>query len=108
MIITLTTTDGSKFATFATFEEANHAARYIYRRRYSDILYSITLPNGEEAAGSIDLEPHSFHAGHQRKIITNHIRTFWGNVSKLTPGKYGIPGEFINFCRRNLNQIPAL
>lgn len=107
MKIILSDYNGSKFATVTTWEKANEAAKAIYRRnRWSDLIYDIFFDDGTQTAGSIDLEPHSFHKPHQNQIFTTHLRTFWGNVSKQQPGKYGLTADDIQFCKTLLNYLP--
>ena len=107
MIIHLSTYHGEKFTTVTSWDQANQAARAIFKRdTWSDLVYQIIFDDGNETAGSIDLEPQSFHTRHQREIVTNHMRTFWGNVSKQKPGKYGLTQEDINFTKGLLNYLP--
>jgi len=60
--------------------------------KYSDVYYDITFEDGKEISGSIDLEPHSFHKGHEKKILTWHLLTFYNNLAKLSSLNY-IYGE---------------
>lgn len=108
MQIILSNSDGHKFTTARSWDEANQAARAIFKRNFwSDLYYQIIFDDGKETAGSIDLEPASYHTRHQREIVTNHMRTFWGNVAKLAPNKapYFYSEEDINFTKGLLNYL---
>lgn len=83
MKIRLTTDTGSLFAEVQSWAEANLAAKSIFKRNYwSDLYYFILFDDEQEAYGSIDLEPESFHKPHQNEIFTWHLKTFWSNSSK--------------------------
>lgn len=56
--------------------------------KYSYIFYAIRFEDGKEISGSIDLEPHSFHKPHEKKILTWHLLTYYKNVSNL-PSYFG-------------------
>lgn len=106
MKIILSNSDGKLFTTATSWSQANQAARAIFKRNFwSDLIYYIIFDDGKETAGSIDLEPASFHTRHQREIVTTHLQTFWGNVSKQKPGKYGLTEEDINFTKGLLNYL---
>jgi len=79
-MITLTTTTGKLFATVETLQDADVVARAVIKRGYSDLCYHI---HETDTAGSIDLEPYSFHAPHIKRIVSNHLQTFWGNIVKM-------------------------
>ncbi len=84
MTIKLTTSTGNLFAIVNNWSDANLAAKSIFKRQYySDLYYSIAFDDGESISGSIDLEPQSFHKGHQKTIFTTHLKTFWTNISKV-------------------------
>lgn len=87
--VTLTTDYNTTFGAFTGYEQADDGARAIFKRQYwSDIYYLIEIDGREIWAGSIDLEPASFHRPHQRQIITNHIRTFLGNLQRQPLNKF--------------------
>ena len=101
MEIILTDSRGSQFCKVATFEQANTAAKaVIKRRRWSDLYYKITFDEGTETEGSIDLEPRTFHQPHLSHIITNHLKTWWTNVSN-SKASY-LPEDYKQFCKRLL------
>lgn len=109
MTIHLSTNQGDKFTTVKSWEEANQAARAIFKRdNWSDLVYQIVFDDGIKTAGSIDLEPSSFHTRHQREIFTNHMRTFWSNVAKLKPqtAPYFVTQEDIDFTKSLLTYLP--
>jgi len=84
MNIKLTTTDGRLFANVDNWNDANIAAKSIFKRQYySDLCYDITFDDGTQVNGSIDLEPQCFHKGHQNTIITTHLKTFWTNITEV-------------------------
>jgi hypothetical protein len=65
-----------------TFYLANRYAYHIWELdNYSDLEYLI-VDGDFRLEGSIDLEPRDFHRSHRRRILTNHLRTFWSNVAK--------------------------
>lgn len=118
MIIQLYDSRKKLFTTVNSWESANVAAKAIFKRQYwSDLYYSIVFDDGVKVSGSIDLEPKSFHKEHQNKIVTWHLKTFWTNISKLTP-KSPYPGmtirEFepsaqdIEDCKNLLNYLPSI
>jgi hypothetical protein len=83
MQIFITGSQGENFGVFTSWDNANIATRAIFKRQnWSDISYHIKFDNKEQTWGSIDLEPHSFHARNQHNIFTKHMKTFWTNVSK--------------------------
>lgn len=107
MKIILSDSTGKKFTTLAEWEAANVAAKAIFKKQYwSDLYYEIFFNDGTEVTGSIDLEPKSFHDPHINKIFTNHLQTFWGNISKLQQPKYGLTSADIDFCKTLLTYIP--
>ncbi len=108
MKITLSNSNKKIFAIVTSWDDANIAAKSILKRQYwSDLYYSIEFENGKEISGSIDLEPNDFHKPHQSNIITTHLKTFWGNVSRLNPSNYyGYTEEDINECKTLLNYLP--
>lgn len=106
MKIILSTSTGTKFATVQSWEEANEAAKAIFKKDcWSDLYYDIFLNEDNHVSGSIDLEPQSFHKSHQNKIFTWHLKTFWSNISKATPKSY-LSQEDINYCKSLLNYLP--
>lgn len=106
MKITLSTDNGHIFTTVRDWNTANEAAKAIFKRKYwSDLYYDITFDDATQTAGSIDLEPQSFHKPHQENLFTWHLKTFWGNVSKETPKVY-LSQEYINECKNLLNYLP--
>lgn len=110
--VTITLTDSTGLTLFAavnSWDAANVAAKSVFKRRYwSDLYYNIKFHDGEEISGSIDLEPHSFHVPHINSIVTTHLRTFWGNISKLPAPKYGISETEIQYFGTLLNRLPKL
>lgn len=77
------------FAICDTYEQANVAMKAIVKREYwSDVMYDIKFDDGREASGSIDIEPRSFFNGKLNCVFTEHIKTFWTNVSNATVEKY--------------------
>lgn len=84
MTIQLTSSNGNLLLPMCNdFNKANQIAKALIRKGYSDVYYIIE--QGElSLEGSIDLEPQSFHAPHLNKVVTNHLETWLGNVSKLT------------------------
>jgi len=106
MQITLTDSNGNRFAVTATWEAANIAAKAVFKRNYwSDLHYFIEFDDKQEVAGSIDLEPASFHQPHQNNIITWHLKTFWTNICKANPDRW-LTQEDINFFKHALNYLP--
>ena len=98
MKIILTSSIGTTFAKVDTFENANVAAKAIFKCNYwSDLYYDIFFDDGTQTAGSIDLEPQSFHKPHQQSIFTTHLKTWWGNISKLPTPKFGLTQEDIDY-----------
>lgn len=85
MRITLTDSRGHKFASCASWEAANVAAKAIFKRQCWSDLYYLIETDELTVNGSIDLEPKSFHKPHQHKIFTWHLKTFWGNVARSSP-----------------------
>jgi len=106
MKIRLTTSTGSLFAEVETMEAANIAAKSIFKRnKWSDLYYFIEFDDNQEAYGSIDLEPASFHREHQNNLFTWHLKTFWSNCVKNV-GKFGISEEdknYFNFLLKKLS-----
>jgi hypothetical protein len=101
MKITLTTSQGKTLIKEGTPDQADAALRSIYKRdKHSDIYYSMEI-GSETVTGSIDMEPKSFHAPHNRKIFTNHVRTYFGNVARATVEKYPyLNQEYINKAKQ--------
>lgn len=113
MKILLSSSTGSKFAEVDNFTNANVAAKAVFKCNYwSDLYYDILFDDGTQTAGSIDLEPQSFHKPHQNIIFTNHLKTWWGNVSRITPNEYGFMKGFtqedIDFCKKLLTYLPKI
>ena len=80
--IKLKSIDGGLFIDTNSMSSANMALYGIWKRQnWSDVFYEITFEDGEKIEGSIDLEPHSFHKGHENNILTWHINTFWNNIA---------------------------
>lgn len=105
MTITLTDSRKHLFAQVNNWDEANIAARSVFKRKYwSDLYYSIKFDDGNEVDGSIDLEPYSFHARQQRELFTKHLKTFWGNISK-SAGKYSITHEDAEWAAKLLTHL---
>lgn len=99
------------FARVSSLQDADRCARYIIRRKYSDIYYTLVFSDGHEIGGQIDLHPYSFHAPHIRQIFTTHVLTVWGNISKLDkkPGfKYGYTPEDIQSAKEAFNKLQIL
>ena len=106
MKIILFDSTGSKFATVDNWSKANEAAKAIFKRNYwSDLYYEIFFEDGTQTCGSIDLEPASFHKPHQKTIFTTHLKTFWTNLSNVTPPKYGLTIEDIDFTKKLLTYL---
>jgi hypothetical protein len=85
--IVLSSSDGKVFVDTTSVDKANEGLKGVWKRkRYSDVYYDITFDDGFELSGSIDLEPHSFHKGHEDKILTWHLNTFWNNVARSDKG----------------------
>lgn len=81
--IVLTDSDGKPFIGTSTFKSANEALKKVWENnKHSDAKYKIEWQDGETLSGSIDLEPHDFHSSHKDNILSWHLKTFWGNVSK--------------------------
>lgn len=110
MKIRLTDSDGKLFAEVQTWNKANEATRAIFKRKnWSDIYYFIEFDSQQEAYGSIDIEPYSFHARHQREIFTKHLKTFWTNCKNIDIMKkpyYGITAEDQLFFKYLLTELP--
>lgn len=106
MKIVLFDSNGNNFATVYNFEKANEAAKAVFKRKHwSNLYYDIFFDNGTQTSGSIDLEPQSFHKPHQTNIFTWHLKTFWGNISRLKEPKFGLTVEDINYCKWMLTQL---
>jgi hypothetical protein len=74
---------GNKFFEGKSIAAADEAMYHIWKRgNWSDVQYEIEFEDGSEVEGSIDLEPKSFHAEHKKNILSWHLQTYWGNVSK--------------------------
>jgi len=98
---------GHKFASVNSWEDANVAAKAIFKRQYwSNLYYEIFFDDGETISGVIDLEPESFHKPHQNQIFTWHLKTFWGNISKLTKPYGGITMQDVEDCKKLLTYLP--
>lgn len=105
MTITLLNSNNRIFAVACSWEMANRLAKKFFIKNLgSDLYYAIDL-GAEQAAGSIDLEPRSFHEGHKDSIITTHLATWWGNIAKLTKPTFGIETEFVEQCKRLLSYL---
>ncbi len=81
------------------FTKANVIAKALIKRGYSDVYYTLEH-EGEVLAGSIDLEPQSFHAPHLSHVVTWHLLTYLGNVSKLTPPCWQFNEDDLNLFRK--------
>lgn len=87
--IELTSSTRTKFATVTNWEDANIATKSIFKRGYwSDVYYTLYFKHEPIISGSIDLEPHSFHAPHCNTIITTHLHKFWTNISNADSLRY--------------------
>jgi len=107
MKIQLTDSRGHLFANVGNWDDANLVAKSIFKRQYwSDLYYSITFDDGESINGSIDLEPTSFHKPHQNSIFLTHLKTYWGNISRLGSPKFGITESDIEYFKGLLNRLP--
>lgn len=107
MTITLSASNGNVFATVTSWAAANVAAKAIFKRQqYSDLYYLIDHPD-VNVMGSIDLEPESFHKPHQHKILTWHLKTFWGNVSKSQPNTLMSQAD-IDFAKEVVAILPTM
>ncbi len=106
MTIVLFDSNGSTFASVTSFEMANVAAKAVFKRQFwSNLYYDIFFDDNTQTAGSIDLEPESFHKPHQNELFTWHLRTFWTNVSKSKPLPY-LTQEDIDFTAKLLTYLP--
>ena len=106
MKIRLTSSSGSLFAEVQTWHEANIAAKSIFKRQYwSDLYYFIEFDDNQEAYGSIDLEPASFHRPHQRELFTRHLKTFWGNCAKVKQPSSLISKEDVKYFKFLLTKL---
>jgi hypothetical protein len=77
------------FVDTPSMAQANEVLYGIWNsNKYSDVYYDITFEDGKEISGSIDLEPHSFHKGHEKKILTWHLLTYYNNVAKISSLDY--------------------
>ena len=107
MKILITDSENKIFANVQSFDLANIAAKAILKKGYSDLYYHITFNNGINYNGSIDLEPKSFHQDHINNIFLNHLKTYWGNVSRADLKKYPfITIEHIEECKKLLEYLP--
>jgi len=105
MTIRLTDSNGNLFAQVQNWNNANLAAKSIFKRQYwSDLYYFIEFDDKHEAYGSIDLEPESFHKPHQKELFTWHLKTFWGNCSKAKP-QTGLSADDITYFKFLLTKI---
>jgi hypothetical protein len=108
MTIKLTTTKGNLFAIINNWNDANLAAKSIFKRNYySDLCYDITFDDGEKISGSIDLEPQSFHKEHQSEIITTHLKTYWGNISNIVLPRFPFTQEDKDYFTFLLTKLAA-
>jgi hypothetical protein len=117
MKIRLTTGTGSLFAQVSTWEQANIAAKAVFKRnKHSDLHYFIEFdedwflgyPAVQETHGSIDLEPSDFHKPHQNNIFTWHLKTWWTNLSNANEHYskiMGISTEDKQFCKYLLTKL---
>jgi hypothetical protein len=106
--ITLTSSREGLFVKTDNFQDANIALKAILRRKkYSDVYYHIQ-DNNVDQIGSIDLEPESFHKPHQNRILSNHLLTFWTNISKMDKPKPGFTKSDIQYFTRLLNYLKPL
>jgi hypothetical protein len=81
--VELKTLDGKDFYEGINIQDADAALYHIWKRKkYSDVAYEIEFENGTELEGSIDLEPHDFHADHKHHILSWHIKNLWKNISE--------------------------
>ena len=71
-------TGPNKARTFSSFQNADLYCRSLLGR-YSNLEYRIQAGNFSRA-GSIDLEPVSFHSRHKSRILSGHLATFSQNV----------------------------
>ena len=111
MEIRITDSQGNLFAAVNNWNDANAAARAVFKRNnWSDLYYFIEFDSKQETHGSIDLDPQSFHTRHQREIFTKHLKTFWTNCSnvdiKAKPW-YGITAEDQEFFKYLLTELPT-
>lgn len=96
----------SIFASVESWDAANIAAKAVLKRKYwSNLYYDIHFDDGTSTAGSIDLEPESFHKPHQNEIFTWHLRTFWTNISKAEPSPNWTQKN-IDFASKLLTYLP--
>lgn len=109
MQIILNSTFNTCFASVNSWEQANTAARAIWKRnKYSDIAYKITFDDGETASGTIDIEPKSHFAPVNRNILTWHLKTFWTNISKADRTRYPyVSEEEQEYFKKMLNYLPT-
>ena len=108
MKIRLTNSNGGLFAEVQTWQDANTAAKSIFKRQYwSDLYYFIEFDDSLEVYGSIDLEPASFHRPHQNELFTWHLKTFWGNCAKVTQPSPLISKDDIQYFKFLLTKLAA-
>ncbi len=108
MKIQLTDFNGNIFAEANNWNDTNIAVKAIFKRRYwSNVYYNLKLDGFTKVYGQIDLEPRSFWERRQNTIVTEHLKTFWTNISKLSPGNpHGITKEEIESFTRLLKFLP--
>ncbi len=108
MKIRLTDSKGSLFAEVQNWDDANVAAKSIFKRNYwSDLYYFIEFDDNQETYGSIDLEPKSFHRPHQNNLFTTHLHTFWSNCSKVKLPHFQITSEDVAYFKFLLTKLPT-
>lgn len=108
MQIILADSDNRQLAKVSSWDNANVAAKALFKKQYwSDLYYSIVFDDGNEISGSIDLEPQSFHAPHQNQIVTWHLKTFWGNISRAKLPRFPLTQQDIDECKKLLTYLPT-
>ncbi len=106
MKITLVTSEGTLCGNASTWDNANAIAKAFLKRDLgSDLYYEIDFGT-EKASGVIDMEPRSFHQSHINSIVTNHLKVWWGNVSRHNKPFPHITPEFKEKCKRLLTFLP--
>lgn len=106
--ITLTSSNQGVFIKTDNFKDANIALKAILRRKYySDVYYHIKAIDMDQS-GSIDMEPEMFHKPHQDRILSNHLLTFWTNISQLDKPKMGFSQLDIEYFTKLLKFFKPL